>query len=66
VTDWTNVALQPPPPHVMGLFAAAAEDKAVADALVDNYNDPSAMWRAVATPQRTAAFLARIRTPLAA
>ena len=65
VTAWTNASLQPPPPHVIDLLVAATADKAVADAVVENYNDPPAAWRAVATPERTAAFLARVRTPVA-
>lgn len=62
VTEWTNAALRPPPPHVLGVLAAAADDQAVADAFIDGYNDPAAMWRALATPARAEAFLARTRT----
>jgi hypothetical protein len=58
VTAWSNAFLQPPPPHILDLLAAASTDKAVADALVRGYADPLAMWRRVATPQRAAAFLA--------
>jgi hypothetical protein len=66
VTRWTNASLAPPPPHVVELLSAAGADKAVADALVDAYDDPPAMWRALATPERAATFLARTRSAVAA
>jgi hypothetical protein len=50
----------------MDLFAAAAADKAVADALAESYNDPPASWRALATPQGAAAMLSRVRSPVPA
>jgi 2-polyprenyl-6-methoxyphenol hydroxylase-like FAD-dependent oxidoreductase len=57
VTEWTNFMLQPPPPHVLGLLAAAARDQAVADAFVNNFNAPRRGWEMVATPEGAASFL---------
>jgi 2-polyprenyl-6-methoxyphenol hydroxylase-like FAD-dependent oxidoreductase len=61
VTQWTNAFLRPPPPHVVDVLGAATADKVVADALVEGFADPQAMWRRVATPDRVAAFLRRSR-----
>lgn len=61
VVAWTNAFLQPPPPHVIDLVVAAATDQRVADAFAENFDDPQAMWRSVATQQRTEAFCARAR-----
>jgi hypothetical protein len=61
VTAWSNAFLQPPPPHVVDLLAAATAETAVADALIRGFADPL-MWRRVATPERAAAFLASVRT----
>ncbi len=60
VTRWSNAFVQPPPPHVLDLLAAATADQRVADAWVDGFGDPQAMWRRLATPARTAAFLASV------
>ncbi len=54
---WTNSSLQPPPPHVVDLFVAAAENKDVADAMVDSFGDPRIAWAAFATPEGTEAFV---------
>ena len=59
VVAWTNSFLQPPQPHVIDLIVGAATDQAVADAFADNFDDPAGMWRSLATPERTAAFLRR-------
>jgi hypothetical protein len=59
VVRFSNALLAPPPPHVEAILGAAWQDEAVADAFVDNFAHPDAMWRAIATPVRAAAFLAR-------
>ena len=38
---------------------AVAENKAVCDAYTQNFNHPDRQWDTVATPERTAAFIAR-------
>jgi 2-polyprenyl-6-methoxyphenol hydroxylase-like FAD-dependent oxidoreductase len=58
VVNFSNALLTAPPPHVEAIFEAAWQSQPVADAFVDNFADPAAMWRAIATPQQAAAFLA--------
>jgi hypothetical protein len=62
VVQFSNALLAPPPPHVEQILGAAWQDAAVADAFVDNFAHPDAMWRAIATPERAAAFLASARS----
>ena len=59
VVHFSNALLEPPPPHVEALLGAAWQDQAVADAFIDGFAHPDAMWRTLATPERAAAFLAR-------
>ncbi|MBV9196620.1 MAG: hypothetical protein JO168_20980 [Solirubrobacterales bacterium] len=61
VSDWTNMILNPEP-HVVGLIMAMAENKPLCDAYTQNFNHPDRQWAAVATPERTAAFIARHTT----
>jgi 2-polyprenyl-6-methoxyphenol hydroxylase-like FAD-dependent oxidoreductase len=58
VSDWTNMILNPEP-HVVGLLMAMAQSKPLCDTYTQNFNHPDRQWDAVATPQRTAAFIAR-------
>ena len=58
-TEWNNAFLLPPPPHALELLAAASQDARIADAFVDNFNDPPAMWRVLGSPDATAAWLGR-------
>jgi hypothetical protein len=58
-TEWTNAALQPPPPHAIEVFVAAAQNKAIADQLVDNFNAPQRNWQIFSSPDGAAAFLER-------
>lgn len=60
VTAWTNAALGAPPPHVLEFFSAAAELQPLADAFLDNFDDPTAMWNALATPQRAEEFVRHV------
>jgi Styrene monooxygenase A putative substrate binding domain/FAD binding domain len=39
-TLWTNMALLPPPPHVVKLFMRAAADQAVANRFVHGFDEP--------------------------
>jgi 2-polyprenyl-6-methoxyphenol hydroxylase-like FAD-dependent oxidoreductase len=59
VVAWSNLNIGPPQEHLGGIFAAAARDQQVADAFVDNFNDPAAMWDVVRSPEATASWLAR-------
>jgi hypothetical protein len=58
-TEWTNMMLQPPPPHVLELFVEAAENKPLADELIENFNAPENNWKIFSDPQSATAFLAR-------
>jgi hypothetical protein len=58
-TEWTNATLQPPPPYVIGLFAAAAQNKALADELVENFGSPERNWEIFSAPEGAAAFLTK-------
>jgi hypothetical protein len=63
VVRFSNALLAPPPPHVEAILGAAWQDESVADAFVDNFAHPDAMWRAIATHERAVAFLAKVATP---
>ena len=59
VVSWTRAALRPPARHVVDLMRAAGANQVLADAFQDNFDDPAAMWRSLATPGRARAFTAR-------
>src|SRR5215468_1672873 len=56
-TEWTNMTLLPPPPYVIELFMAAAQNKALADELTENFNAPERNWEIFSNPEGAAAFL---------
>jgi Styrene monooxygenase A putative substrate binding domain len=58
-TEWTNLTLQPPPPHVMELFAAAAQNKMIADELSENFSAPERNWEIFRSPEGAAALLTK-------
>jgi hypothetical protein len=58
VSDWTNMTLNPEP-HMVGLLMEMAGNKPLCDAFTNNFNRPDRQWDTVATPERTAAFIAR-------
>jgi 2-polyprenyl-6-methoxyphenol hydroxylase-like FAD-dependent oxidoreductase len=58
VSDWTNMILNPEP-HVVELLGAMSQIKPLCDTYTQNFNHPDRQWAAVATPERTAAFIAR-------
>ncbi len=61
VTEWCNAFLQPPPPHLMSVLAAASQNQAIANAFADNFNEPETQWAVLSSPSATAAFLAGFR-----
>lgn len=63
VTEWSNAFLAPPPPHALELLGAATGDRRIADAFVDNFDDPAAMWHVLSTPENTTGWLNSLRTP---
>lgn len=58
VTAWTNAFLQPPPPHVMALLAAAAREQEIASLFFNLFNDRVRMWALLSTPDRVTALAA--------
>jgi 2-polyprenyl-6-methoxyphenol hydroxylase-like FAD-dependent oxidoreductase len=58
ISDWTNMILNPEP-HVVELLGAMAQSRPLCDAYTRNFNHPDRQWEALASPQRTAAFIAR-------
>lgn len=58
VSDWTNIILNPQP-HVVELLGAMARSKPLCDTYTRNFNRPDRQWDALATPERTKAFIAR-------
>jgi 2-polyprenyl-6-methoxyphenol hydroxylase-like FAD-dependent oxidoreductase len=58
ISDWTNIMLNPPP-HVLGLLMAMADNRELCDAFSGNWDRPERNLEAVASPERTNAFMAR-------
>ena len=63
VVRFNNAFLAPPPPHLEVLLGAAMMDQAVADAFCNLWAAPADMWGTIATPERAAAFIAKVGTP---
>lgn len=63
VTEWSNAFLLPPPPHALDVLGRAGADQRIADAFIDNFNDPPAMWRVLGSPEGAAAWLATFGQP---
>lgn len=55
--NWTNAALQPPPPHAIEVFAAAAQSQSIADEFVQNFNAPERNWEILSSPVNAEDFL---------
>jgi 2-polyprenyl-6-methoxyphenol hydroxylase-like FAD-dependent oxidoreductase len=58
ISDWTNIMLNPPA-HVLELLMAMAGNRQLCDAFSGNWDRPERNLEAVATPERTQAFMAR-------
>ncbi len=58
-TLWTNLMLQPPPPHAVAVLAAAAQNQAIADEITENFNEPERNWQIFGNPQGAQHFLER-------
>jgi 2-polyprenyl-6-methoxyphenol hydroxylase-like FAD-dependent oxidoreductase len=58
ISDWTNIMLNPPE-HVLGLLMAMAENRQLCDAFSSNWDRPERNLEALATPERTRAFMER-------
>jgi Styrene monooxygenase A putative substrate binding domain len=62
VVSWSNAALGPPPDNVLDIMRAATADQRIADAFIDNFNDPAAMWETMRSPDNTSAWLNQLRS----
>lgn len=60
VTAFTNAMLQPPPEHVMRIFAAAATHQEVADRFSYGYANPADFQDWLMYPDKTDAYLASV------
>ncbi len=56
-TEWTNAVLQPPPRHAIEVFEAAAQNQAIANTLVNNFNAPGRNWAIFKSPGAAADFI---------
>jgi 2-polyprenyl-6-methoxyphenol hydroxylase-like FAD-dependent oxidoreductase len=56
--DWTNLMIStPPPPHLLQLLGAMAQNQAVADEFTENFSYPDRQWDILATPERVTRYL---------
>ena len=58
VTAFSNAMLGPASPHALAIFEAAAQNPAIADGFVNNFNYPDRMWACLGSPEGAARFLA--------
>lgn len=58
VTSFSNAMLGAPTPHAVSIFVAAAQNQAVADGFVNNFNHPDRMWASLESPEGAERFLA--------
>ena len=61
VVAWSNSALGPPPDNVLDILRAATADQLIADAFIDNFNDPAAMWKVMRSADNTGTWLNQLR-----
>jgi hypothetical protein len=54
-TAWTNMMLQPPPPHAVELLARAAGKQELADRIAQGFDEPAGVLPLFADPARAAA-----------
>jgi hypothetical protein len=57
VTQWTNMLLMPPPPHVLKLLGSAGAMAPVASAIVNGFDDPRTFFPWFADPVEADRFL---------
>jgi 2-polyprenyl-6-methoxyphenol hydroxylase-like FAD-dependent oxidoreductase len=59
ISDWVNLMLAPPAPHLLELIGAMSQDRTICDEFTENFNAPERTWDILATPERTRAYLER-------
>jgi 2-polyprenyl-6-methoxyphenol hydroxylase-like FAD-dependent oxidoreductase len=57
ITGFTNMLLQPPPPHVQQLLGVASQVAPVADMFFSNFAEPQDFWPWILSPEATAAHV---------
>ncbi|WP_213954384.1 styrene monooxygenase/indole monooxygenase family protein [Variovorax sp. dw_954] len=57
VTQWTNMLLLPPPPHVLNLLGAAGAIPPLATAIVNGFDDPRTFFPWFADPAESERFI---------
>jgi 2-polyprenyl-6-methoxyphenol hydroxylase-like FAD-dependent oxidoreductase len=57
ITAFTDMLLEPPPPHVQQLLGASTRVPALADAFFDNFGEPQRFWPWITSPAQTEAFI---------
>ncbi|MDM0117379.1 FAD-binding oxidoreductase [Variovorax sp. J22R133] len=57
VTQWTNMLLMPPPPHVLNLLGAAGAMPPLATAIVNGFDDPRTFFPWFADPAESERFI---------
>lgn len=65
ITAFSNLLLEPPPPHVQQVLGAASQVPAIADAFFDNFTEPQRFWPWIADPVEAQAFIQRMSAPRA-
>ncbi|MEX1140946.1 MAG: styrene monooxygenase/indole monooxygenase family protein [Thermoleophilaceae bacterium] len=60
-SDFTNIMLEPPAPHILELFGAMAECKPLLDEFTNNFSHPDRQVDALLTPERSRSLIARHR-----
>ncbi|MEU0213210.1 styrene monooxygenase/indole monooxygenase family protein [Streptomyces canus] len=59
-TEWTNIMLQPPPPHMLELLGAASQFTAIAHRYTEAFDDPNDFLEWFTDPDKAAAYLAEV------
>ncbi|WP_328499742.1 FAD-binding oxidoreductase [Streptomyces sp. NBC_00457] len=59
-TEWTNIMLQPPPPHMLELLGAASQFPAIANRYTEAFDDPNDFLEWFTDPDKAAAYLAEV------
>ena len=56
-TQWTDLLLLPPPPHIIQLMTVAATSPKIASFLANAFNDPAGLFPWIESPEETQKFI---------
>ncbi|GAA4620125.1 alanine-phosphoribitol ligase [Actinoallomurus vinaceus] len=59
-TEWTNMMLSPPPPHVLELLGAASQFSAIGNRYIEGFDDPNDFAEWFMDSDKAAAYLAEV------